>query len=233
MSELPRTEDPPLDAERVEEAFSTFAERVRELESVTDELRAELRALRTQRVPALALEDDEEWPAEPGGSSAGLAPSPDWVASVPPPLARPIATPRLVLEGGFLLLVALLAGLADLGAVWIVLVMATAWALVALSEWSAAAKRARWRLEEVAPPVGGVARTADDTTGPWDMPVVGATVVEAPDESESHTAIAKLPDDSERVDHPQPAVEPVAAPRRGLRFWRRAPVESAPDPWEA
>ena len=34
MSELPRTDDPPLDAERVEEAFAEFGERVRELESV-------------------------------------------------------------------------------------------------------------------------------------------------------------------------------------------------------
>lgn len=232
MSELPRTEDLPLDAERVEEAFSSFAERVRELESVADELRAELRALRAQRIPAVALDDEEEWPAEPGLSSAGLAPAPDWVGSVSPPLARPTATPRLVLEGVFLLVVALLAGLADLSAAWIVLVMAAAWALVALSEWSSAGKHARWRLEEIAAPAAGEAGTVDDTTGPWDMPVVGATVVEAPDESESRTVIAKLPDEPERPDD-QPAVEPAAKPRRGLRFWRRASVEPAPDPWEA
>ena len=127
MSELPRTDDPPLDAERVEEAFAEFGERVRELESVASELRAELRALRSERAVPAPLDDEEAWPADAGATPAG---SPDWVAAVPPPLTLPSAAPRLVAEAAFLVLVALLAGLADLSAVWIAVVMLAAWALV-------------------------------------------------------------------------------------------------------
>jgi len=315
MSELPRTNHVPLDAERVEDAFAAFAERVRELDSVANELRSELRALRAERAPAFL--DDTEWPvgaghrrdvAQPERLSSGWADSneleSDWIGAVPPPLRRPTEAPRLALEGAFLVLVALLAGLADLNATWIVIVMASAWALVALSEWAAAAKRAGWRLEEVAAPAS--AGSVDESTGPWDMPVVHATVVEAPDESESHTVIAKLsvdepalvdepasvdesasvdahaapdeavadailadeavadeavadrdgrePDDGDRDAAELPDAEtdsarigagvgaeldPQAAgvatepPRRGLRFWRRQPVEQPTDPSEA
>jgi hypothetical protein len=229
MSKLPRTDDLPTtaegyDAARVEEAFSAFADRVRELEAVAGELRAELQSLRAER-PAPARFDDEHWPVEPGAHA-----SPDWVAAVPPPLARGFTVPRLALEGAFLLLVALFAGLADLSVEWIVLVMAVAWALVVLSEWAAAAKRERWHLDEIAPPL---APAAADTTGPWDMPVVEATVVESGPDPESKTIVTKLPADA--ADEPDEAAERAPAPkrRRGLRR-RRQPAEAgAADPWEA
>src|SRR5688500_9953951 len=174
MSELPGTHELPrseegYDPARVEEAFALFADRVRELEEVADELRTELRALRAQRddqraspAPPRPVAEPEHWPADADAS-------PDWIAAVPSPLVRPPPVPRLALEGGFLLLVALFAGLADLSVPWIVLVMATAWALVVVGEWAAAAKRAHWRLDEIAP---AVAEGAAETTGPWDMPVV-------------------------------------------------------------
>ena len=237
MSELPRTDDLPrsddgFDPARVEEAFASFAERVHELESVAAELRAELRELRadrrTEQRPATYA--DEDWPADAG---FGRAASPDWVASVPPPLLRPVAVPRIVLEGAFLLAVALLAGLADLDAVWIVLVMAAAWALVALSEWTAAAKRARWHLEEIAPSVTPDGEAAAESTGPWSMPVVEATAVEAADDSESRTVIAALPADpaAEAPDEPgEPSPEPA---RRRFRLRRHRPAGTgAADPWE-
>lgn len=233
MTNLPQTDDLPhadegYDPERVDQAFAAFAERVRELESVASELRAELHSLRAERPARFA---DENWPADPGLPHAGFAPSPDWVAAVPPPLARAFAVPRLGLEGAFLLLVAILAGLADLRAAWIVLLMATAWALVALAEWAAAAKRARWRLDEIAPPLA-VPGEAADTTGPWDMPVVGATAIEPPpaSSSESNTIVARLPADPAAGVEPDP--EP--APKRGFRLRRRKPAdETAADPWEA
>ena len=231
MSELPRTDDPPLDAERVEEAFADFAERVRELESVANELRAELRALRSERSAPPPFEDDEEvWPADAGASPAG---SPDWIAAVPPPLTLPSAVPRLIAEGAFLVIIALLAGLADLSAAWIALVMLAAWALVALSEWAAAAKRARWHLDEVAAPRPSPAGSDLDTTGPWDMPVVQATAIEGPDASESRTVVAKLPQQPETPADTEETMAPAAGTGRRLRFWRRAPVETTPDPWEA
>jgi hypothetical protein len=210
MSKLPQTGDLPHSAEgyepaRVEEAFSEFAERVRELESVAASLHAELQSLRAERA-APAPFDDEVWP------TTGQAPSPDWVAAVPAPLTRAPAVPRLVLEGAFLLLVGILAGIADLSAGWIVLVMAVAWTLVVLAEWAASAKHARWRLDEIAPPLDAT-DAASDSTGPWDAPVVEATVIEDA-ESESNTIVTKIPP-------AEPEPEPAEAPRRGLARLRR------------
>lgn len=232
--ELPHTEEG-YDPARVEEAFAAFADRVRELESVASELRAELKAIRAERT-APARYEDEDWPAERGLANTGLGRSPDWVAAVPPPFARRPALPRLVVEGLFLLLVAVLAGLADLSAAWIVLVMGVAWALVALTEWAAAAKRSRWRLEEIAPPADVASKPAADTTGPWDMPVVEATVVESGPDPESKTIIAKLPVQAEAEPESETETEPAPKRRRLLR--RRKPAETSAadpvgDPWEA
>lgn len=241
MSNLPRTSDLPaveegFDPARVEEAFATFAERVQELETVASELREELHALRAERAaaPAPAGPDGPEvWPAERDTASF----SPDWVGFVPPPLVRGLAVPRLALEAAFLLLTALFAGLADLSSTWIVVVMAAAWGLVALAEWAAAAERARWRLEEIPPPLGP---DAVDETGPWDLPVIQATVVDAGPEPESQTVVAKLPEPEEpppsATEHelaPEPG--PDEAPRRRLGFRRRRAPEpaAAADPWEA
>ena len=234
MSKLPQADELPhadegYDPARVEEAFAAFADRVRELESVASELRAELTAVRAERTAPPRYDDEEEWPAEARLGNGGLAPSPDWVAGVPPPFASRPALPRLLLEGAFLLLVAVLAGLADLASAWIVLVMAVAWCLVVLAEWAAAAKRARWRLDEIAPP----ADTSDaiDKTGPWDMPVVEATVVESAPDPESKTIVAKLPID------PEPDPEPESPPkrRRGLRRRKQdetSTADRAADPGE-
>jgi hypothetical protein len=148
-----------------------------------------------------------------------------------------VTVPRLAIEGAFLVLVALLAGLADLAPGWIVLVMAVAWSLVALAEWAAAAKRSRWRLDEVAPAVVVPLPDAADSTGPWDMPVVEATAVELPvPDSESKTIVGQLPSAELPEDPPEPEAEAEATPPRrrfGLRR-RKQPVEAgAADPWEA
>ena len=231
MSKLPQTDDLPragegYDAARVEEAFNAFADRVRELEAVAGELRAELKSLRAERsAPPPVRFDDEQWPAEPGAH-----PSPDWVAAVPPPLARGFTVPRLALEALFLLLVALFAGLADLSTEWIVLVMVAAWTLVVLSEWAAAAKRARWHLDEIAPPLEA---EAADTTGPWDMPIVQATVVESGPDPESKTIVTKLPADPAVEEQAVGETTQTPKRRRGLRR-RKQPAEAgAADPWEA
>ena len=234
MSKLPQTDELPhadegFDPARVEEAFTTFANRVRELESVASELRAELRSLRAERIDP-GRSDDEDWPVEAGLAGREL-PSPDWVATVPPPFARGLTVPRLAIEGAFLLLVAVLAGLADLAAGWIVLVMVVAWGLVALAEWASAAKRSRWRLDEVAPAVAVPGPDASDSTGPWDMPVVESTAIASETTaSESKTIVTKLPAEPvESADTPAP--EPKKATRRGRR--RKAAEQTAADPWEA
>jgi len=241
MSELPQPDELPradagLDPARVEDAFATFAERVRELEAVASELRDELHALRSERT-APGRFADEDWPVEAG--LVGALPPADWVAKVPPPLARGLTVPRLAIEGAFLLAVALLAGLADLAAVWIVLVMAVAWALVALAEWSAVAKRARWRLDEVAPAVVVPGPEAADSTGPWDMPVVEATAIESEPTSESKTIVALPspgpspgpPETGASTDPGEHTQEEPPAPRRRLGLRRRKPAETdAADP---
>jgi hypothetical protein len=240
MSELPQADELPRAAEgydpaRVEEAFASFADRVRELEAVAAELRGELRALRAERAPVV---DDEDWPANAGTAGTPGMPSPDWVAAVPPPFARDRALPRLVLEGAFLLLVALLAGLAELSTAWIVVVMAVAWALVVLGEWAAAAKRARWRLDEIPP---ALEAAPADRTGPWDLPVVEATVVEATPDPEGRTVVTKLPVEADAGETGELPIEPDAdeQPPRRRRFWRRRVAEppaaepAAADPWES
>ena len=81
-----------------------------------------------------------------------------------------------MLEAVFLLLVALLAGLADLSTGWIVAVVAAAWGLVVLGEWASTARRAQWHLDEIAPPLAEV----EERTGPWDIPVAAPTVIRPP-----------------------------------------------------
>ena len=105
--------------------------------------------------------------------------------------------------------------------------MVAAWTLVVLSEWAAAAKRAHWRLDAIAPPLEP---DAADTTGPWDMPVVEATVVDAGPDPESKTIVTKLPADSAEpedgrgagagADAPPPG--PAAAPAAGRGGRRRS-----------
>ena len=109
--------------------------------------------------------------------------------------------------------------------------MVAAWTLVVLSEWAAAAKRARWHLDEIAPPL---AADAADTTGPWDMPVVQATVVESAPDPESKTIVTKLPAEPGEDEREQTA-EPAPAPkrRRGLRRRKQTAEAGAADPWEA
>jgi hypothetical protein len=235
MTELPQTRDLPTSAEgyeraRVEEAFAEFAERVQELETVAADLRAELQTLRAERVavrpPMPPRVEAESWPG------TGFTPSPDWIAAVPAPVPHGFHVPRVVLEGVFLLLVGLFAGLANLSAEKIVVVMAVAWALVALAEWAAATTRARWQLDEVAAP-RETGTAAAETTGPWDVPVVEATVVDQ-SESESKTVVTKLPGEPGAEDPPAVAAEQATEERR--RFWRRrrSPAEAgAADPWEA
>jgi hypothetical protein len=80
--------------------------------------------------------------------------------------------PRFALEVAFLVLLALAAGLAELDATWIVLVMAAGWALVALVEWLA------WKAErEPDAPTAAAPEAREDTAG-WELDEILAPVPE-------------------------------------------------------
>lgn len=189
---LPRIDDLPagdgFDRRAVEEALSAYQGRVRELETAVRVLRSPRTAPTPPPMPSY-LEDDESWP----GLDAEIGPAPDWVANVPPPLPRPLVVPRLALEGAFLALVAAGAALADLGSTGILLLMGAAWAIVAGSEWLAAARRARWRLEQVSLVPVAPAALDPGETDPWAVPPVELTALAPADGSESRTMVARLP----------------------------------------
>jgi hypothetical protein len=116
---------------------------VRALSEQVGSLQAELRTLRTdaQQLPP-GKADVPGWEVEAPPRRDG---SP-WLRSVSSPVLRPPAIPPLFIEILFLLAVACLAAVARLDTVLVIAVMAGAWALVALAEWSAA-RAARLRNE--------------------------------------------------------------------------------------
>jgi hypothetical protein len=67
----------------------------------------------------------------------------------------PVFGPRFLIEAGFIIAVAVIAGIQRLGTVWIITVMAAAWLLVAAVEITISRRRARAETKPVAsrPPV--------------------------------------------------------------------------------
>ena len=156
---------------------------VRDLADRIEALQADVRRLGGPGLP----------PAEPGWSdeaaAPAIAPSYAWVSSIGAPVRRRPGVPRVLLEVLFLAGTATAAALAELDAPVIAGVMAGAWALVALIEWSASrAERSRNaipRFEPVAPPEP---LPADPS---WFVPPVEHTLLEPA--ADSPTAITKLP----------------------------------------
>jgi hypothetical protein len=126
-----------------EPAEEELLEAVRALATQVGALREELHALRAEppSLPTAGAEQHgwEEAPAVPrdGGS---------WVRSLDAPTQRRPAIPWLLLEILFLVAVAVLAAVAGLGTAAIVGVMALAWLVVAVAEWSARATQRRFPL---------------------------------------------------------------------------------------
>lgn len=107
---------------------------VRALSAQVGGLQAELNAMRshTRALPS----GDVDVP----GWDAGATETPGdsvWMRSIASPAARRPAVPRLLLEILFLVAVACLAAVARLDTALVVVVMAAAWLLVALAEWTA------------------------------------------------------------------------------------------------
>jgi hypothetical protein len=117
---------------------------VRALASQVEGLQSELQALR-QEARGLPAGNGER----PGWDEAHhpvVRESPTWVRSVDSPGSRGLAVPWLLLEILFLVAVAVLAAVAGLDALAIAGVMAAAWLLVAVAEWTAARNSLRERV---------------------------------------------------------------------------------------
>jgi hypothetical protein len=148
-------------------------EAVRSLSAQVSGLQAELRAIRTQtRSLPVAEADTPGWDEGlPARQERSL-----WVHSLDSPTLRRPAIPRLFLEIVFLVAVGVAAAVAKLDALVVVAVMAGAWLLVALAEWTAA--WAARRRDEIAYGLfaGGGPGLAEDPS--WFAPPVERTVLE-------------------------------------------------------
>jgi hypothetical protein len=177
-------------------------------EAGSDDLAEELRALRAQvealqadvrRLEAGALPGGEHgWAVEDESGEPALS----WISALEAPSPRRLTVPRLALEILFLVLVAVLAVLAELEPAAIVAVMGAAWLLVAFAEWTSS--RAERRREELllAPPFAAPSPPVADPA--WFAPPVEHTVLQTPEED---TGAATLPPlaESEQTAERRPA----------------------------
>lgn len=158
-------------------------EAVRGLSAQVGGLQTELRALRTQtRSLPVAEADTPGWDEGlPARRERSL-----WVHSLDSPTVRRPAIPRLLLEIVFLVAVAVVAAVAKLDALAVGAVMAGAWLLVALAEWTAA--WAARRRDELAYGlfIGGGPGLAEDPS--WFAPPVERRVLEVVEGGEETSA---------------------------------------------
>jgi hypothetical protein len=158
----------PKDAESAE-----LLNAVRALSAQVSGLQSELQTLRAQSRQALPGTASHGW--EDGGAQMPVGRSTSqWVRSLEGPSARPPAIPRLLLEIVFLVAVAVAATIAELDPVVIVVLMAGAWALVAVAEYLAA-RAAQSQAEVFMAPLAG-ATFADDRS--WFGPPVERAILD-------------------------------------------------------
>jgi hypothetical protein len=147
--------------------------------------------------------------------------------------------PRFLIEAGFIIAVAVVAGLARLGTATIILVMAAAWLIVAVVEWLAARSRQRESAARIAAQSAGSAAVTHEAAVPASAPVVLQPTEpppqpmpkEAPPEEpagEPATAappLAAVPEPELEPDlvadapAPEPAVVALDTRRSGPREW--------------
>jgi hypothetical protein len=138
----------PSETTRVSEAPATVEERelldaVRSLAAQVGSLQEEVHALRSGGGALPVVRDETHgWDERPVASSE----SPPWVRTLDSPGTRRPDVPWLALELVFLVAVAVIAAVARLDVVAIVVVMAAAWALVAVAEWIASREAAKREL---------------------------------------------------------------------------------------
>jgi len=170
------------------EAPDELASTLQQLTDRIEALQADVRRLGGPGLP----------PTDPGWESEEpeqVALSYAWVSSIPAPVRRRRAVPRLLLEVLFLAAAATAAALAELDAAAIAAVMVGAWVLVALIEWAAArADRRRDEIPELAPLLVSEPAVADPA---WFVPPVEQTLIENTSET---TAVTRLPPVTDDID---------------------------------
>ena len=171
----------PAPADDVLDAVRTLTAQMRDLQEEVRAVRAQTRAL-----PGSGAE-------APGWDDGGLRgrDSLEWVRSLEGPSQRQPPVPRLLLELVFLAGVAVACAIAKLDTDVIVAVMAGAWVLVALAEWTAA-RADRRRTETVYVPlhVAGDAFTEDPS---WFAPPVERTSLDVVGDAEDTAAGLEQP----------------------------------------
>jgi hypothetical protein len=128
--------------------------------------------------------------------------------------------PRFLIEAGFLIAVAVVAGLVRLSAVSIILVMAGAWLLMAAVEWAISHARPRAAAEPMPAPVQAVPQPREPEIVAPAAPVTQPVPVTA----------APEPVAERREPEPEPAPEPdvTPGPAPEPEPEREAPAEPAP-----
>lgn len=161
-------------------------------EAVADELRRLADRIDTLQADVRRLSGPSLPPGEPGwDDDRPQTVSYAWLSSLESPVRRRPAVPRLLLEMLFLAACATAAAIADLDAVALAAVMAGAWVLVALIEWSSSrADRRRDELLSIPPPAPAVPEPADPS---WFVPPVEHTLLENAASTDSATAVTRLP----------------------------------------
>jgi hypothetical protein len=159
---------------------------VRALSAQVGGLQSELQALRAQSRPLPPLVDAPDWDRPPPARRERSA----WMRSLDRPGARPPAVPRLLLEVVFLIAVAGAAAIAELDPVVIALLMAAAWALVAVTEWLASRAAQRYAEISALPLAGAGGIFADDPS--WFGPPVERTIVEVGEDTQDGIEDAEL-----------------------------------------
>ena len=152
---------------------------VRALSVQVGGIQAELQSLRSQRRPLPASSADT--PGWEDGTPARRESS-TWMRSLEGPGPRAPAIPRVLLEVVFLIAVAVGAALANLQPVVIVVVMALAWLLVVVAEWTAA-QAARRHADASHAPLAGVAGGIFVDDPSWFAPPVERTALEPPEDT--------------------------------------------------
>ena len=162
-------------------------EAVRALSAQMRDVQAELHSIRVQTRSLPAAADSPGWEDGAPRGRDSLA----WVRSLDSPSRRQPPVPRLLLEIVFLAGVAVVCAVAELDTNVIVAVMAVAWALVVLAEWTAA-RADRQRAETVYLPLH-VSNPALAEDRSWFAPPVERTSLDVAGDAEDTAAGLEQP----------------------------------------